>query len=160
MHTVNLVAVFCNLWSFSTSREWIPWSKLLELSNFDKPKVWTMRSVSACKRYFLILPIAWNERECAWNERQCVFDMGNNGEVWIKRDSKVFNSTNRLNIMIIDCNRSIGSVVEKREENWIISVFDGLNLSILHKFQLMISSRRKLRFSKATARFPSRIKKM
>ena len=65
-------------------------------------KAWTMRSVSACERYFLILPIEWNERK----KTSGVVDMGKKGEVWIKRKTKVFDNSSRLNVLITDFNRS------------------------------------------------------
>ena len=37
MHTFSLAAIFCNLWSFSISREGIPWSKHNILKNSKWP---------------------------------------------------------------------------------------------------------------------------
>lgn len=81
-----------------------------------------------------------------------VVHVGNKGEVRIKRDF-------RMNVMISDFNRSNQfSKKNTRREMSLQSVFDGLHLTTLHKFPLMISSKHKLRFSKSTTRFPLRIK--
>ena len=75
-----------------------------------------------------------------------VVDMGG---VSIKRDSKGSDNTSRLSVTITDFRLidTIGSAGEKCEEKWIISVFIGFHLSILLKFQFLISPRHKLRFS-------------
>ena len=76
-----------------------------------------------------------------------VVDMRNKGEVWIKRDSKVFDNTGGLNVVMADFNRS--NRFRRRKTRTKMDDFEGLHWSILHKFRLIISSRHRLRFSKA-----------
>lgn len=53
---------------------------------------------------------------------------------------------------------AISSTGENCEEEWIISAFDTVQLRLLSKFQLVISSRHKVRFSKALTWYTLRVK--
>lgn len=53
---------------------------------------------------------------------------------------------------------AISSTGENCKEKWIISVLDTVQLRLLHKFQLVLSSRHKVRFSKALTWYTLRIK--